>query len=381
MVSNDLLLKGIAAAKEGDLERARAILSKVVLEEPDLEEAWWWLAKSVDDPHQREFCAKKILEINPRHRGARGLLQVPTKSSGQNGSLAAIALENQAAQTDTDAPSPRRSPFKRMSARQKGARTTRQTAILVLLALAVFLVFIGGASYVFLDTTGYLDQLFSVVAPRTSSATPPSPPAATATSEGFSLSSIPTWTPTPPPANSQALPTPEITLTTNPTMMPTPIPPTPSALPSTSNAQKISLYDGTGFLTLAPDSFTVLRFEPAEILDIQYTAMLTFHLLNAEPTYPLTFELYLWNESNNLWEPFGVSWGDNPITMPDSYVQNDGVIIAAIRNWGRESTDVDNAGFTFAGYTTDGREIYFGLGRADSRYPPTPVPTVTVEFG
>jgi hypothetical protein len=364
MASNDLLLKGIAAAKGGDKERARALLSKVVLEMPESEEAWWWLAKSVDDPRQREFCAQKVLEINPHHRGAKELLLKSGKSSQQSTPQAEIAPEPRAAQTSAPIRRRPQSPPKKKTARPRSARTSRQTAILVLLAIAVLFVFIGGAGYVFLDTSGYLGQLLN-----------------TATTEGVSLSSIPTWTPTPSPMPPPATPTPTTTHTAQPIGSPTPIPPTPSELPSISAAQPAILNDGTGFLTLFPDSFSVFRFEPIDTLDIQSVATLTFHFHSSEPTQPLTVELYLWNLTNNTWEPIGVYWGDNPILTPEPYVDKDGVIIAAYRNWGVDPIDVDNTSFTFAARLTNGLDIYYGLDRVSSLLPKTPEPTATTSFG
>ena len=381
MASNDHLLKGIAAAKDGDKERARALLSKVVLEMPDSEEAWWWLAKSVDDPRQREFCAQKILEINPRHKGARGLLQGTAEKVQPATSRTEIAPEQPAAQTDAVAQSRPQSPPKKKAARSRGARTTRQTVILILLASAVLLVFIGGAAYIFLDTSGAISQLFNFIDPETSPTTPLPPLTATATTEGVSLSSIPTWTPTTSPTPPPETPSPTPTDTPQPAGSPTPIPPTPSALPSISDAQSVVLNDGTGFLILFPDSFVVFQFEPRDTLDIQTVSTLTFHLLSSEPAQPLTVELYLWSLPNNTWEPFGVYWGDNPIISPEAYVHNDGVIIAAIRNWGGDPIDVDNTSFTFTARLTSGLDIFYGLDRADSLFPTTtPEATPTTTF-
>ena len=383
MASNDYLLKGIAAAKEGDRERARSLLSKVVLEMPESEEAWWWLAQSVDDPRQRDFCAQKILEINPRHKGARAILHGIPESSQQASSRPAISREQPAAQTDVVAQSRPQSPpkKKKKAARSRSARTTRQTVILVLLALAVLLVFVGGAAYIFLDTSGAISQLFSFINPEISPTMPLPPLAATATTEGVSLSSIPTWTPTPSPLPPSATPSPTPTYTPQPAGSPTPIPPTPSELPSISDAQAVILHDGTGFLTLFPDSFSVFRFEPSETLDLQTVSTLIFHILSSEPAQPMTVELYIWNSPNNLWEVSGVNWGDNAITTPGVFVHDDGVIIAALRNWGVDPIEVDNAGFTFGARMTNGADILYGLDRVDSRFPATPEPTATAEFG
>ncbi|MEA1978510.1 MAG: hypothetical protein U9N80_11490 [Chloroflexota bacterium] len=381
MASNDLLLKGIAAAKGGDKERARALLSKVVLEMPESEEAWWWLAQSVDDPKQREFCAQKILEINPHHRGAKELLLGSPKRTQQSTSQAEIAPEPRAAQTSAPVRRRPQSPPKKKTARPRSARTSRQTIILVLLAFAVFLVFVGGAGYVFLDTSGYLGQLLNFASPEISPTAPIPAVTVTATTEGVSLSNIPTWTPTPSPSPPPATPTPTATYTPQPIGSPTPIPPTPSELPLISAAQPVILNDGTGFLTLFPDSFSVFRFEPKDTLDIQSVATLTLHFLSSEPTLPLTVELYLWNLTNNTWEPSGVHWGDNLILAPELYVDNDGVIIAALRNWGVDPINVDNTSFTFTARLANGLDIYYGLDRVSSLLTKTPAPTATTTFG
>ncbi len=381
MSSNDLLLKGIAAAKGGDKERARALLSKVVLDMPESEEAWWWLAQSVDDPRQREFCAQKILEINPHHRGAKELLLGSAKSSQQSTSRAAISSKKPVAQTSASARRRPQSPPQKKTARPRSARTSRQTVILVLLAFAVFLVFIGGAGYVFLDTTGSLGQLFNINSPGVSPTAPAPLITATATTEGVSLSSIPTWTPTPSLTPPPATPSPTTTPTPEPIGSPTPIPPTPSEFPLISAAQPVILNDGTGFLTLFPDSFSVFRFEPKDTLEIQSVATLTFHMLSSELTQPVTVELYLWNLIDNKWEPFGVHWGDNPILTPELYVDQNGVIIAFLRNWGADPINVDNTSFTFAARLVNGLDVYYGLDRARSRLPQTPEPTATKSFG
>jgi hypothetical protein len=104
-------------------------------------------------------------------------------------------------------------------------------------------------------------------------------------------------------------------------------------------------------------------------------------LLSSELTQPLTVELYLWNLTNNTWEPFGVHWGDNLILTPELYVDQNGVIIAALRNWGVDPINVDNTSFTFAARLTNGLDVYYGLDRARARLPQTPEPTATKSFG
>ena len=381
MASNDLLLKGIAAAQEGDKEQARALLSKVVLEMPESEEAWWWLTQSVEDPQQREFCAQKVLEINPRHSGATALLQGTAERSIPAPAPVATPIEQSAAEPEVSAPDRSQSPPKEKAERSRAARSTRQTVILILLACAVLLVFVGGASYILLDSSGYLTQIFGFLSPDAPQTTPLPPQETTATIECASLSNIPTWTPTPSPTLPPATPTPTQTDTPEPTGSPTPIPPTPSELPAISEAQPAFLDDGTGFLTLLPDSFSVFEFEPRETLDLQTVTSLTFHMISEAPSTPVTVELYLWNLETGTWEPFGATWGNNSIVAPVRYVRNDGVIVAAIRNWGDNPIHVDNTSFTFSAITSSGLEIVYGLNRADSRLPPTAGPSKTPEFG
>ena len=104
-------------------------------------------------------------------------------------------------------------------------------------------------------------------------------------------------------------------------------------------------------------------------------------MISEAPSTPVTVELYLWNLAAGTWEPFGATWGNNSIVAPVRYVRNDGVIVAAIRNWGDNPIHIDNTSFTFSAITSSGLEIVYGLNRADSRLPPTAEPTKTAEFG
>ena len=127
MADDNLLKEGIQAVRAGDRVRGRALLSKVVLENPDSEAAWWYLGLSVDDNQQRLYCFKKVLALNPNHDGARARLGLaPTGRAAKKG------------------------------ARGRAGRG-RQTLVLVLLGLFTVLVVIGGGGYVLLDSMGYLE--------------------------------------------------------------------------------------------------------------------------------------------------------------------------------------------------------------------------------
>jgi tetratricopeptide (TPR) repeat protein len=74
MTENDNLRAGIAAAKSGDLERARGYLARAVRENPSSEEGWLWLGKCLEDKQQRKYCYEKVLQLNPQNREARNEL-------------------------------------------------------------------------------------------------------------------------------------------------------------------------------------------------------------------------------------------------------------------------------------------------------------------
>jgi hypothetical protein len=357
---DDMLREGIEAAQAGMTLRARTLLSKVVLEMPRSEEAWWWLGQSVQDPKQREYCFRKVVEINPSHEGARvelGMSPAPT------------TLELRAAKA---AAKPKR---------KRGPGRGAQRLILAILILGVILIAIGGGAYVALDSLGYLDQAlrgdFSFIGSLLPAAATPNPspiPPPTATFENVSLASIPTWTPTPSPTPRPSTPTPTATPVQPPPGTPTEIPPTPSEFPSAAEAQTVDITIGTGFLTLFPGDFIPFRFEPEATLDMEAVAALTFHVQGIYER-PLTLEVYLWNPSDATWTAFGAGPGDNPITPAAPFVDRQGVVIAALRNWGDEPLDITNASFTFAGLAADGSEVYFGLTRQEIRPPGAPTPT------
>ena len=349
MADDSLLREGIEAVRGGDRARGRALLSKVVLENPESEAAWWYLGLSVDDNQHRLYCFKKVLTINPNHKGARARLGL-SPSSGRAG-RGRSSLSGDAGSV---------------------GRSSRQTLILVLLGIFTLLIVIGGGGYVFLDSMGYLEGslgeaisnlLAGGAPPATSTIAPPTlGPAPSLTSTSASLSSIPTWTPTPSPTQRVPTATPTVTPTPTPEE-PTEQPPTPAAFPSPNSATVVDINNGTGPLTFFPYDFDAFRFQPADSFTLDLVATLTFHLLNPEEPGALTLELYLWNASEGVWDVYGTRWGDNPIPQPSVYVSNDGVVIAAIRNWGTEPVDTINISFTYSGLTDDGQDIFYGLNR------------------
>jgi tetratricopeptide (TPR) repeat protein len=61
------LEEGIAAARSGDAERARANLLRVVEVDARNVQAWYWLGRVVQDPHEREICLENVLALDPGH--------------------------------------------------------------------------------------------------------------------------------------------------------------------------------------------------------------------------------------------------------------------------------------------------------------------------
>ncbi len=71
---DELLQKGIRAARRGHQEPARRLLGQVLQADPNREEAWVWLARVVDNPTQRAECLKQALRLNPGNAWAAGEL-------------------------------------------------------------------------------------------------------------------------------------------------------------------------------------------------------------------------------------------------------------------------------------------------------------------
>ena len=61
----ELLQQGIAAARAGQREQARALLVQLVEADERNEQAWLWLAGVVDDPEDMRTCLENVLDLNP----------------------------------------------------------------------------------------------------------------------------------------------------------------------------------------------------------------------------------------------------------------------------------------------------------------------------
>jgi len=75
---NELLRKGIAAAREGDKSTARDLFQQVVDLDEKSEKGWFWLASVVDSDSERRTCLENVLHINPSNERAQKALDTLT---------------------------------------------------------------------------------------------------------------------------------------------------------------------------------------------------------------------------------------------------------------------------------------------------------------
>lgn len=89
-----LLREGIAAAKAGQRERARALLTRVTNLDAGNVSAWLWLSGVTGDPLEQETYLKKVLALEPGHVAAqKGLASVQQRISETLFSTAIAAAE------------------------------------------------------------------------------------------------------------------------------------------------------------------------------------------------------------------------------------------------------------------------------------------------
>ena len=66
-----LFQEAVNAAKQGELERARDLLTRFLRQNPDSAEAWLWLSTVVDSAKERIYCLKEAQRIDPRNPAVR----------------------------------------------------------------------------------------------------------------------------------------------------------------------------------------------------------------------------------------------------------------------------------------------------------------------
>ena len=71
MNSEDLLARGISAAKSGDREAAINFLADHIRQDPLSEEAWLWMGKCRESRQEKMDCYQRVLTINPGNAEAK----------------------------------------------------------------------------------------------------------------------------------------------------------------------------------------------------------------------------------------------------------------------------------------------------------------------
>jgi hypothetical protein len=106
-----LLGQGQEAARRGDKEAARSILSQVVERDPHNEQAWMWLSGVVAEPEEQQICLENVLVINPNNAKARRGLDfisqktgIPANSKGAADEAASAEAEAEGESTDITSP-------------------------------------------------------------------------------------------------------------------------------------------------------------------------------------------------------------------------------------------------------------------------------------
>jgi len=65
-----LLEQAIVHVNAGELEQGRALLERILEQDPKNDRAWVWLSGCVEDPRQRRICLQQALSANPDNQAA-----------------------------------------------------------------------------------------------------------------------------------------------------------------------------------------------------------------------------------------------------------------------------------------------------------------------
>ncbi len=66
----NLLQRAVTHVNAGELDQGRALLEKILEQDPKNDLAWVWLSGCVDDPMQRRICLQQALSANPENQAA-----------------------------------------------------------------------------------------------------------------------------------------------------------------------------------------------------------------------------------------------------------------------------------------------------------------------
>jgi len=151
-----------------------------------------------------------------------------------------------------------------------------------------------------------------------------------------------------------------------PTALDTPLvtfTPTPGiSLPyNIEEALIVDLATGSGKLTLLPNDYPLLRFQPAEPIAIKRVISLVIHLIpTSQETVNPDIQIYFWVPRGGGVRYIAPIWGDNPIDQPKDYILPEGDIFLSIRNWGTKTVGFDNVTLTLVVETQDGAIKTYG---------------------
>ena len=168
--------------------------------------------------------------------------------------------------------------------------------------------------------------------------------------------------------NVTSIPTIEARPTARPLQTPTllvtsvvTVTPTPGISLPTEEPLIADLATGTGKLTLFPNDYPLIRFQPAEPIPVKQVKSLVVHLISASnQTTDPDIQIYFWAPRGGGWRYIAPTWGDNPIDQSEDYVLPEGDIFLAIRNWGSETVVLENVKLTLVVETQDGAIRTFG---------------------
>jgi hypothetical protein len=79
---DQILRRGIDAAKAGDTATARTLLERVIQLDENNELAWIWMASCVATVRERRICLERVLQLNPNNARARQALNALVGVSG-----------------------------------------------------------------------------------------------------------------------------------------------------------------------------------------------------------------------------------------------------------------------------------------------------------
>jgi len=100
---DDLLNRGVAAAREKRKPEARALLREVVARDPQSEQGWLWLAAVAASPEEAMLNFRRVLAINPSNPQAQAGVRWAESKRAQ---LTSTATANQTARTSPPAANP-----------------------------------------------------------------------------------------------------------------------------------------------------------------------------------------------------------------------------------------------------------------------------------